>query len=363
MPNLVEIGRMNMKQALLISSNPRIIEEFNSIAALVNVKLVVTQQPTAKLISTTQRIFVDHETKSSALKACKFQELNSEKVETTLVMAGSATTQSWQVAAEIGAKHIVLIPESRQWLVDYIKSAPTILGQIFSFTGITGGAGTSTIALAVARACAQSGKSVTLIDLDFQSVGLEIAAGCEKAAGLNWSTLQTQASQADGEAIIEKLPEIEGVRLLTNNVSGTGPDTHLQVRVLKQIAGNCDVVLLDAGRGLPGSVINDFDLTEKLFVLPNTIRACAIGREILSNDFDANERLIVRELPGSGLSPVTVAETLNRPLAAVVPTDPRICELSEQGLALRANPLSKFSRPISALSQQLLGEEHVLRAA
>lgn len=360
---LLLIGRMKMKQALLISKNPLIIEEFSSIAALVNVQLVVAAQPTQKQLANTQRIFVDHETDIAAIEACNLQEQISDQVETSLVLAGSATVQSWQTAALIGAKHIVLIPESRQWLVDYIKSVPSKLGQIVSLTGITGGAGTTTIALAVARACARLGKSVTLVDLDFQSVGLDVAAGCEKSSGLNWSTLQTQAAQADGAAIIAELPEIEGVRLLANHSLDSRPDRQLQIRVLEQLSSNCDVVLIDAGQWQPDSVINTMNISHNLLTTINTIRACAVGREIVSHGPDQSQQLIVREIPGSGLNPVMVAETLNRPLAAVVPTDSRICELSEQGLALSSNPLSKFNRPISTLSQNLLGDEHVLRVA
>lgn len=352
-----------MQQALLISSNPLIIEEFKSIAALVNVQLIVTSQPTQKQLSATQRIFIDHEADLSNINLEVLQITNSESFESSLVLAGAATTRSWQVATEIGAKHVVLIPESRQWLVDYIKSVPKKLAQVVSLTGITGGAGTTTIALALARACAQSGRSVTLVDLDFQSVGIEIAAGCEKSHGLNWSAIQKQAAQADGDAIIAMLPEIEGVRLLANDVLGPTPEVKLQTRVVEQIISNCDVVLIDAGRWTPESVICSLEITERLFVLPNTIRACANGREIFSLDSGQHQQLIVRELPGSGLNPGMVAETLDRPLVAVVPTDPRMCELSEQGLALQANPLSKFNRPISALSKQIFGEDNVLRVA
>ncbi|MCX6404117.1 MAG: hypothetical protein NTW81_01100 [Actinobacteria bacterium] len=352
-----------MKQALLVSSNPLIIEEFNSIAALVNVHLVVTQQPTPSQLTDTQRIFIDHESDVAAIKACNLLNHISASAETSLVLAGSATPHSWQVAAEIGAKHIVLIPESRQWLVDYIKSAPRKLGQVISLTGVTGGSGTTTIALALARACAQLGKSVTLVDLDFQSVGLDVAAGCEKSLGLNWSKIQSQAAQADGGAIIAELPQIEGVRLLVNDALRSHPDKPLQTRIIEQLSGSCDLVLIDAGRWHPKSVIGQIENSERFLVIPNTIRACAIGREIVSLEANQSQQLIVREVPGSGLSPVMVAETLDRPLGAVVPTDPRICELSEQGLALSANPLSKFNRPISALSQRLFGDENVLRVA
>jgi secretion/DNA translocation related CpaE-like protein len=354
---------MTMQQALLISSNPLIIEEFKSIAALVNVELIVTREPTQKQLTDTQRIFVDHETNVADINLAEIQIANSDGLETSLVLAGAATTRSWQLAAEIGAKHIVLIPESRQWLVDYIKAVPRKLAQLVSLTGITGGAGTTTIALALARACAKSGRSVTLVDLDFQSVGLDIAAGCEKSLGLNWSAIRTQAAQADGDAIIAMLPEIEGVRLLANDSLGTAPELSLQTQVVEQIISNCDVVLLDAGRWKSESVINSLEITERLFVLPNTIRACANGREIVGLDSAKSQQLIVRELPGSGLHPGMVAETLDRPLAAVIPTDPRMCELSEQGLALGANPLSKFNRPLSALSNQIFGEDHVLRVA
>jgi len=352
-----------MKQALLISNNPLIIEEFNSLSALVNVQLVVAQMPTRQQMTNTQRIFVDHETDVAKLDLEILLDSNAGEIETSLVLAGSPSTKSWQVAADIGAKHIVLIPESRQWLVDYIKSVPNKLGKVVSFSGVTGGAGATTVALALARTAAQSGKSVTLVDLDFASVGLDIAAGCEQSLGLNWSTLKTQAAQADGEAIIAELPEAEGVRLLTNDSLTTEIDAELQTRVIEQLSLNCDLVVIDAGRWEPKSAVNAISISETYLVIPNTIRACAIAREIVGIEASQSQKLIVREVPGSGLNPVMVAQTIDRPLAAVVPTDPRICELSEQGLALGANPISKFNRPISALSQQLFGDKDVLRVA
>lgn len=352
-----------MKQAVLVSNNPLIIDEFNSIAALANVQLIVTQQPTEQDLFGSERIFVDHESELASLNLLDSKKKLATHVETSLVLAGSATAQSWQIAAEICAQHIVLIPESRQWLVDYIKSMPNKLAKAVTLTSITGGAGSTTVALALARACAQFGRSVTLIDLDFQSVGLDIAAGCEKSAGLNWSTLQTQAHGADGDAIIAQLPEIAGVRVLANDQLNSYPEQQLVTRVIEQIRGNCDLVILDTGRWRAHDYTQEVDINEKYLVTPNTIRACAVAREILDIESVKTQRLIVREVPGSGLNPMTVAQTVDRPLAAVVPTDARICELSEQGLALNSNTITKFSRPISALTQQLLGEENALRVA
>ena len=352
-----------MKQALLISTNQHIIDEFISIATIAKVKLVTTAQPTAEHLQNTQRIFVDHDSDITNFASLIHQWQQADQLETALVMAGAATARSWQVAAEIGAKHIVLIPESRQWLVEYIKSIPRKLAQIVSVASVTGGAGSSTIALAIARASALAGKSVTLVDLDFQSVGLDIAAGCEKLPGLNWTTIQNEAADADGDAIIAALSETSGVRLLTNSELGIQPELALQKRVISEIGANCDLVIIDAGRCLPQETLKDMELTASYFVTPNTIRACAIGREIFTDNQWANQKIIVREIPGSGLNPVMVAQTLDRPLAAVVPTDSRICELSEQGLALSNNPLTKFNRPISALTQQLFGDENVFRAA
>jgi len=354
---------MKMKQALLISSNIEIIEEFQSISELVNVHLVVSQELTSDQLANTQRLFVDHEVDLAEIDLGKIQNPNADNFETTLVLAGDATANSWQVAAAIDAKHIVLIPESRQWLVEYIKSAPNKLGQVVSFAGVTGGAGATSIALAFARAAAQSGRSVTLVDLDFSSVGLDIAAGCEKLPGLNWSTLKRQAAQADGDAIIAELPEIEGVRLLANDFLGTPQDLGLQDWVIEQLSQHCDLVVIDFGRWKTETATSSLPINQSYLVVPNTIRACAVGKEISRIITGQNPKLIVREVPGSGLNPAMVAQTLDIPLAAVVPTDPRICELSEQGLALVANPLSKFNRPISTLVQQLNGEQNVLRVA
>lgn len=352
-----------MKQALLVSSNQHIIGEFSSIATLANVELIVTAQPSTDELLGAERIFVDHETDLENLDSVNQHRLKNKRIETALVMAGAASARSWQVAADIGAQHIVLLPESRKWLVEYIKNIPQKTGQIVSVGSLTGGAGSTTVALAIARSAAMAGRSVTLIDLDFASIGLDIAAGCEKLPGLNWASIKDDAAEADGDAIIGALPEIANVRLLANGNLGSHPSKTLQTRIISEISANCDLVIIDAGRIRVPPTFPEVETAHNLYVTPNTIRACAIGREIFATQPDSSEQIIVREVPGSGLNPVMVAQTLNRPLAAVVPTDPRICELSEQGLALSSSPLSKFNRPISALTQRLFGEENVLRVA
>lgn len=352
-----------MKQALLVSSNRQIISEFESIAALANVNLIVTEQPTNQQIMTVGRIFVDHESPLTNLDALVDLDRGEHSAEMSLVLSGAATAQSWKIAAAISAQHIVLIPESRSWLVEYIKSIPSKKGQVISFTSVVGGAGSTTIALAFARTCAQRGSSVTLIDLDFQSVGLEIAAGAEKSPGLTWSQLQNSAAQADGEALASALPEISGVKILANDLLGENPSAELQKQVINRLRESSDFVIIDGGPWCANSVVTEIKQMENFLIVPNTIRACAVAREIFARQSEVDPRLIVREIPGSGLNPVTVAQTLERPLAATVPTDSRVCELSEQGLALSANPLSKFNRPITTLSQQIIGEENVLRVA
>jgi hypothetical protein len=61
----------------------------------------------------------------------------------------------------------------------------------------------------------------------------------------------------------------------------------------------------------------------------------------------------VRNVPGSNLDPIQIAELLNTPLAATVSTDSRIVEQIEQGFGVSGINLGGFTRNLNSLAQRI----------
>ena len=65
------------------------------------------------------------------------------------------STATWQRAVEIGAEHVVALPEAERWLIDRLADSgegPTRAGRVVGITGCGGGAGASTFAATLAVA-------------------------------------------------------------------------------------------------------------------------------------------------------------------------------------------------------------------
>jgi secretion/DNA translocation related CpaE-like protein len=352
-----------MTHALLISTNTFVISEFQKIAALAKVKLAVAESIVDVDLAKQTRIFIDHEVDQNhpAWNMVR-ADLNS-RAEISLVLAGEPTPHTWQLANSVAAEHIALLPESRQWLVEYLSTAPAQLARAVVFASVAGGSGMTTAALALSRAIALRGQTVVVVDLDFYSTGFDIAAGAEKVDGLKWSDVLSEAAQASGEALVQALPAIDGVRILGNDSLSNSPELSQQLEVINRIRQAADWVLIDSGRHSSSRFMSQIEDAHKFLGLVNTIRSCGLARELLSDGDNKDTQLIIRELPGSGLSPLTIAQTLNHQLVCTLPSDSKICELSEQGLVLTSSSVSKYNRAISQIMRAIAGEDRVLSVA
>ncbi|NDZ86186.1 septum formation initiator, partial [Streptomyces sp. SID10115] len=81
----------------------------------------------------------------------------------------------WQRAVEIGADHVLVLPDGEQWLVDRIADVAEGVGRPALTVGVIGGrggAGASTLACALAVTAAREGRRTMLVDADPLGGGL-----------------------------------------------------------------------------------------------------------------------------------------------------------------------------------------------
>lgn len=110
----------------------------------------------------------------------------------------------WRRAVEIGADHVLRLPDAEAWLVDRIADVAEGAGRQALTVGVIGGrggAGASTLACALAVTAARGGERAMLVDADPLGGGLDVLLGGESAEGLRWPDFAGSRGRVGGGEI------------------------------------------------------------------------------------------------------------------------------------------------------------------
>lgn len=143
------------------------------------------------------------------------------------------------------------------------------LGRLYSFVGVKGGVGTTTVAVNFAALCAKHGKSTVLVDLDMDSgdaacyLGLRhqysLADVAENLEQLDQAMLEgIMARDALGFSVLCAPEEVEKSRLIT--------DQHLR-EIVGFLIERFDAVIVDGSRALDDVLMSCLELSESIFVV------------------------------------------------------------------------------------------------
>jgi secretion/DNA translocation related CpaE-like protein len=255
----------------------------------------------------------------------------------------------WRRAVEIGADHVLVLPDGEQWLIDRIADVAEGVGRPALTVGVLGGrggAGASTLACALAVTSAREGRRTLLVDADPLGGGLDVLLGGETAEGLRWPAFAASRGRVGSGALEESLPELHALRVLSWDRSDTVAVPPQAVRaVLAAARRRGGTVVVDLPRRIDegtAEMLAQVDLG--ILVVPAELRAIAAARRVASvaGLVLGDLRIAVRGPYAPGLDDREVARLLGLPLAGEVPAEPLAPDGGAPPGATARGPLARF---------------------
>ncbi|MFE0101369.1 septum site-determining protein Ssd [Streptomyces sp. NPDC059009] len=259
----------------------------------------------------------------------------------------------WRRAVEIGADDVLLLPDGERWLVDRIADVAEGAGRPALTVGVIGGcggAGTSTLACALAVTAARAGRRTMLVDGDPLGGGLDVLLGGETADGLRWPAFAQSRGRVGGGALEESLPELHALRVLSwdrGDAVAIPPEAMRAVLAAARRRGG--VVVVDLPRRVDEGVAEALaQLDLGLLVVPSELRAVAGARRVAESVGMVLRDLRVVTAGGTGLGGLDaeeVARLLGLPLVGEVPMESGLLEAQAAGVPPGGDargPLARF---------------------
>ncbi|SOD63198.1 helicase/secretion neighborhood CpaE-like protein [Streptomyces zhaozhouensis] len=251
----------------------------------------------------------------------------------------------WARGVALGVEQVLHLPWDETRLVDRIADAVEGPGQPTLTLGVLGGrggAGSSSLACALAVTAARAGRRSVLVDADPLGGGLDVPFGGERTAGSRWPALLSARGRLSGTALDEALPLLHGVRLLSWDREG---GIRLPVEAMRSVLASArrggGVLVVDLPRAVDeaaAEALTQLDLG--LLVVPGELRAMTAARRVVggAGALVRDLRLVARMRPGDALPGDELARMLRLPLAGELPDEPGLSVAAEMGEPPGADP-------------------------
>lgn len=267
----------------------------------------------------------------------------------------------WRRALDVGAEHVVVLPDGQAWLVDCLADAADgpAGGLVACVLGGRGGAGATAAAVALALAGRRRGLAVALVDADPLGGGIDLVLGAEEAAGLRWPDLAGTRGRVSPGTLRAALPTPQGLTVLSWD-RGALPSVPVaaMTAVLDAVPRGHDLVVVDLPRHLDAAAEAALARSDVAYlVVPAEVRAtAAAARVTAAAALSARDlRLVVRGPAPTGLPAATIAESLGLPLAGEVRAEPGLAAALDRGDPPGLRRRGPLARLADGLLDDLLG--------
>ena len=264
----------------------------------------------------------------------------------------------WRQAVELGVDHVAVLPEAEPWLLNrFIDAAsPVARAPVVAVLGGRGGAGASTLAVAMAATAARSGLRPVLLDADPLGGGLDLALGVERDDGLRWPDLPPGPGRLPAGFLVASLPDAGGISLLS---CARQQGLHLSAEqvgaVLDAATRDADLVVVDLPRRITPVEHQVLTASRRvLLVVPAEVRAAAAGAQVVAGieAHVADLRVVVRGPAPTGLIAEAVADALALPLQGELRPEPGLSAALDRGEAAALRPRG----PLVLLCRRVLAD-------
>lgn len=265
----------------------------------------------------------------------------------------------WRHAVDLGADHVLFLPDAEPWLVDRIADAAEGVAETALTIGVVGGrggAGASTLACALAVTAAREGRRTMLVDGDPLGGGLDVLLGGERAGGLRWPDLAESQGRVSSGALEESLPRLHDLSVLSWDRGDSvviGPEAMRSVLGAARRRGG--VVVVDLPRRVDEGVIEALSQIDVgLLVVPAELRAVAAADRVASRMgmVLSDLRVVARGPFPAGLDDEEIARLLGLPLAGQLPPERGLREAVDGG----EPPGGSGRGPLAAFCSAFLAE-------
>ena len=341
---------------LVVTADPDVLDDLVRIAATAGTEVDVAAEPAAARPGWTTASCVV--VAADAVRGCA--RLRLPRREGVVVLGADLDDAGiWQRAVEVGAEHVVFLPDAERWLTDRFADAVDGSGgraPLVAVVGGRGGAGATTFACALAVTGQREGHQVLLVDGDPLGGGIDLVFGGEHDPGLRWPGLCDTRGRVPPAALAGALPEMGGVPVLSwDRVSTAAPSLEALDAVLTAGRRAHDLVVVDLSRSLDDrSRAVVAQATTTVVVVPTEVRAAAAAARVVARvaPLCADLRVLTRGPSPSGLCGDEVARALGLPLVADLRPEPGL----DLGLERGEAPGRRATSPLATACSRLLDE-------
>jgi secretion/DNA translocation related CpaE-like protein len=248
-----------------------------------------------------------------------------------VAVCGQPSAVVWEQAVEVGAEHVVSLPEAESWLVAALAEAAEGGrgdGAVLAVLGGRGGAGASVLAAAVAVTAVRAGARALLVDCDPLGGGVDLVLGAEDLGGLRWPGVGVGDGRVPAAALHAALPAPDvgggggGLAVLSCDRSPHGPSPAAVGTVLDAGRRAGDTVICDVPRYPTEAAVAALEAADlTVLVVPADVRSCAAAARVaavVAEHSGPSVGLVVRGPAPGGISPDEVARALGLPLVAAM---------------------------------------------